>query len=135
LNAGPQRIRALAFSADGDRIAAAGDGPFLRLWTVSDGAEIKYFVSRPGRVMALVFCSDDLIATGSSDNVIRIWSIDAAQEIYRLVGHEGSVSSLEFSPGEQLLLSGSFDTTICFWKLPTDPAAATARGPAARTSK
>lgn len=135
LSAGPHRIRALAFSADGDRLAVGGDGPFLRLWDVSDGAEVKAFVSRPGRVMSLVFCGDDLVATGSSDNLIRVWSLDSESEVYRLVGHHGSVSALEFNPAEQTLLSGSFDTTICFWKLPTEPRAATARGPAGRTNK
>lgn len=135
LTSGPQRIRSIAFSSEGDRIAAAGDGPFLRVWNVANGSEVKAFVARPGRIMALVFCGHDQVATGASDNIIRIWNIDAEVETHRLAGHEGSVSALEFNPAESTLVSGSFDTTVRFWKLPSASAAATARVPAERAKK
>lgn len=132
LAAGPQRIRTLAFSHEGDRVAAAGDGPYLRVWEVASGAELTAFVARPGRIMALVFCGPNEIATGGSDNVIRIWNLERMIETHRLAGHEGSVSALEFNPAEATLVSGSFDTTVRFWRLPSASAAATARAPVAR---
>lgn len=129
LDAGPARIRAVAFSRDGELVAAAGDGPLLRIWDVATGTDRHAFVARPGRILALVFLRPNEVATGSSDNVIRIWNLDTEHEVYRLVGHEGSVSALEFNAAGSALVSGSFDTTVRFWKVPGGATAATARQP------
>jgi WD40 repeat protein len=37
--------------------------------------------------------------------------------LYRLVGHTGSVTALVWDAAEQVLISGSFDTTVRVWPL------------------
>ena len=67
------RIRSLAYSPDGQKIAAAGEGRNVGIWDAHTGKELARLTCKPAKVMSLVFCGDDVLATGGSDNVIRIW--------------------------------------------------------------
>jgi WD40 repeat protein len=73
--------------------------------------------SAGAKVLSLVYCDGKTLASGGSDNVVRLWDIDSHQEIKRFVGHTGSVAALDANPTQQLLVSGSFDTTARIWKL------------------
>jgi WD40 repeat protein len=71
--------------------------------------------ARPGKIMCLVYCAADRLATGGSYNTIRIWDTASGGEILQLAGHTGSVTTLVYDPGNQRLISGSYDTTVRFW--------------------
>ena len=52
-----------------------------------------------------------------SDHSVRLWDLATSTEQFRLVGHTGSVATLAWNPGADVLVSGSFDTTVRFWPL------------------
>ena len=70
-----------------------------------------------GTVLSLAFCGPAKLAAGGSDNLIRLWDLATRSEQYRLVGHTGSVTTLVWDAEASVLVSGSFDTTVRFWRL------------------
>ena len=127
LVAGTAMLRAIAFSPDGAELAAAGDGPQLFIYRVADGHQVSSINIRPGKVLSMTYCGAGRLATGQSDNLVRIWDLASAQETSHLVGHRGSIAELEYRPESQTLISGSFDTTVRFWNVPSEGAPVTAR--------
>lgn len=127
LVAGAAVLRAIAFSPDGTELAAAGDGPQLFVYRVADGHQVSSINVRPGKVLSMTFCGPGRLATGQSDNLVRIWDLASAQETSHLVGHRGSIAALEYRSESQTLISGSFDTTVRFWNVPSEGAPVTAR--------
>jgi mitogen-activated protein kinase organizer 1 len=80
-------------------------------------AALETLPARPGVVLSLVFCGPDRLAAGGSDDLIRVWDLTTRSEQLRLVGHTGSVSALVWDAQAELLVSGSFDTTVRLWPL------------------
>ena len=83
--------------------------------TADSGTEISSLSTAPAKVLALAAYAPGRLATAGSDNQIRLWDLAAQRETARLSGHTGSVAALD-SSGE-ILVSGSFDTTVRIWRL------------------
>ena len=67
------------------------------------------------RVLAIA-PSKKLLALGFSDHSIQILDLaQGAAPIARLEGHSNSVFALDFSPGEEVLVSGGRDACLKFW--------------------
>ena len=67
------------------------------------------------RVLAIA-PSKKLLALGLSDHSIQILDLaQGAAPIARLEGHSNSVFALDFSPGEEVLVSGGRDACLKFW--------------------
>ena len=130
IDADQQRLRNLAYSPDGAKLAAAGDGRRIGLWDARSGKLLHRLTAKPAKIMSLAFCGDDLLATGGSDNTVRIWDLTKPAERWSLPGHSGSVAALACDPQTGVLASGSFDTTIRVWQFDVQGAQAeTAREP------
>lgn len=115
-----QRVRALTFSCDSKTLASAGDDRQVKLWDTQTWKAKGILPKRPGRILSIAFCGKgcDSLAIGSSDNLIRVWDLRERRQLYRLVGHTGSITTLAWNHQNDTLLSGSFDTTVRFWKIP-----------------
>ena len=67
------------------------------------------------RVLAIAH-SKKLLALGFSDHSLQILDLaQGAAPIARLEGHSNSVFALDFSPGEEVLVSGGRDACLKFW--------------------
>jgi WD40 repeat protein len=73
------RIHALAFVADGWRLATGGDN-FVQVWDLSQDGEVKR-LWHGGRVTALAFSGEgSFLATGGTDSICRIWRFNQRLE-------------------------------------------------------
>jgi WD40 repeat protein len=69
-------VRALAWSADGKRLATADVSGSLRLWD-ADGASEKAFQAHGAAVLAVAFSPDGkVIATGAADGSVCLWDTE-----------------------------------------------------------
>src|SRR4051794_40066296 len=78
------------FSADGQRILIAGDDSTLRVWSVSQGRELRRFVcpwtvarDAPTAISAVFSPGEKLVLTASKDRTARIWEVATGREVQR----------------------------------------------------
>lgn len=118
------RIFSAAISADGQRLAigAFGDNerhhPIL-LISLRSGEVERIFEGHPTATINLAFSSDyEWLASTCTDPDVRVWHVPTGKCRWILNGHTDDVYGLAWSPGDQRLLTGSFDRTACIWNVP-----------------
>jgi WD40 repeat protein len=110
--AGP--ISSMAFSSDGQALAAGGDNGVVTVWNVRQRTRRKTLPGNAGRITSVAFSPDGrTLASGGADKILRLWQGDSEPE--SLTGHGGAVSSLKFSPDGRVLVSGGADGAVIAW--------------------
>jgi len=108
-------VASVAFSPDGRKIASGSYDKTVKFWSVSDGKLIESFYGSDLGVSSVA-------AAGSWD--AEIWLFDPLnlpfQPWYRppsrLKGHTSGVTFVAFSPGRDMIASGSYDNTVKLWR-------------------
>ncbi len=109
-------VFALAFSPDGQRVAAATMGEEIRVWQAGDGRPLATWVAHRGWVRTLCFSPDgSILASAGGDQTVRLWNAEDGRLLATLQGHTSDVLSVCFSPDGSVLASGSNDKTIRLW--------------------
>jgi WD40 repeat protein len=109
------RVYSVSFSPDGQFLATASHDGTVKLWRVSDRAEIMTLRGNGGPVYSVSFSPDGkVIAAAYHNETIKIW--DRSGKLLRtLKGHRGAVENISFSPDSQVLASASRDNTVILW--------------------
>jgi serine/threonine protein kinase/WD40 repeat protein len=115
-------LEALAFSPDGNRLAAGYQSGVVRVWETKSWREIQRFQGMTGPIHALAFHpSSLLLATGGADRIVRLWHVITGKSTAVYRGHEADVLGLAFGPRGDWLASGSRDQTVRIWDSTHDP--------------
>jgi WD40 repeat protein len=115
------RVEHLAFSPDGNLLAASG-GAMVQVWSVADGK--KVLVSLGGGGVA--FSPDGkFVASGtgleaaqmpaSDPPAVRVWDLSAGAEVLALEGHARGVRQVAFSPDGSRLASVDWTGALKLW--------------------
>lgn len=117
-------VNSVAFSTDGQWVAAAGGKPGLQgeacLWRFADGSLARKFEGHFDALYSVALCPDGkLLATGSYDQKIKLWDTATGEEVRTLTGHNGAVYGLAFRPDGKVLASASGDRTVKLWEVAT----------------
>ena len=127
----PGVMQSVAFTPNGQVMAAGGEDSTIRLWNVADlGRPIA--LGHPLRgdtntVFSLAFSPDGrTLASGSEDRTVRLWNVtDPARPVlwtHPLTGPANTVYSVAFSPDGKILAAGSADDSVWLWDV-TNPRA------------
>lgn len=108
-----QRIRSLQFNSR-RQILSCGDDQVVALTDPFQPALSQQLPRQASKLFAVTLLDDQTCATSGSDNRIAIWDLETRKSLGSLKGHTGTVSCL--SSGQQLLVSGSYDTQIRIWQ-------------------
>jgi hypothetical protein len=115
-------VRALAFSADGTRLAAAGGasgrGGEVRIWDLhqTPAKVVATIQGHKDAILSVAFSPDgSTIATGSYDKLVKLWDAGTGKELRTLKEHSDAVYSVAFLPNGAQLVSGAGDRTLKIW--------------------
>lgn len=120
LRADQGRIRGLAISPDGNRMAATYEQPVVVLWN-NDGTQLQTI---PEKARKVVFSPDGQTLVGAmDDNTVRLWRSRDGQPIATLKGHDDRVMSVAVRPKhrassqqtEPWIASAGNDALIKLW--------------------
>jgi WD40 repeat protein len=122
----PTQVSAVAFSADGKLLAAAGHNGTVWLWDTSSRDEIGRWQGPAGtHYGSILFLSGgqvdeagrpgDLLATGSTSGRIDLWDVSTRALARQLHGHIALVSFMALSPDGRTLATASCDRSIKLW--------------------
>jgi WD40 repeat protein len=130
---GLQPYTDLAFSKDGQILAAVGCDQALRLWEVSSGRELpaepeagsgtcaggwKVAFSPAGNLLATTASA---VIDQAAWNVVQLWIYskqNGAQALHSLPASRKPVTSLAFSPDGRLLAGGTTENSLILWFIP-----------------
>lgn len=114
------RVRGLAFSKDGNKLAIAEGEPgrsgAIRLLDFSTGNVLFTLDQEKDECFAVTFSPDSkLIAGGAPDGTVRIWNVADGKLATTLKVQSSWVTAVAFSPDGKLFASSSTDRTAQVW--------------------
>src|SRR5438034_592358 len=106
------RVRAVAWSPDGTRVASAGADKTVQVWEIATGDHMFTCIGHLDSVSAVAWSPDGMrIASASSDQTVQIWDATRASKnpIFSYQGHSSGVHAIAWSPDGRRIASGSGD--------------------------
>lgn len=106
------RVRDIAISPDGSRIASASGDLTVRIWDSATGESLLVLGGHRGWVEAVAFSADGRrVASGGRDNLVKVWDISR---------HTAPVHGVAFSPDGKLLATAGADGIAKIWDVSGD---------------
>lgn len=111
-------VLCVAFSADGEYLAAGSADREIRLWRVRDNRPVHSLIGHSDWVWRIAYASEhSLLASGGADGAVRLWNTRTGNCLWAFSGHASRVWHLSFHNHGALLASGSDDGAVHLWDI------------------
>jgi WD40 repeat protein/transcriptional regulator with XRE-family HTH domain len=112
-------VNCVAFSPDGQVLAAASSDGQVFLWRVAGLAAITTLSAGTGQVNSVTFSPNGkVLAAGASSGRVRLWDL-AGHALMSLSGAANGVNAVAFSPDSAMLAAGGDDSDVRIWDIST----------------
>jgi WD40 repeat protein len=115
LNGHSERVTAVAWNRDGNRVASASWDGSVRVWDAATGEKLLLLAAHGSLVTSVAYAGNQYIATGCEDSVVRIWDARTGDLFAALRGHAGTVQGVAFAGDGRTLVSCGNDGTVRLW--------------------
>jgi WD40 repeat protein len=113
-------IWSVAFSPDGQYLAAGDTKGHISLRRIVDSQPIRIIEGHHGWVVSLAFSPDgQILASSSCDCIVKLWNVNTGKCLHTLKSHSQEVWSVIFSPDGEFLASGCDDHQVRLWRVST----------------
>jgi F-box and WD-40 domain protein CDC4 len=114
---------------DSERVISGSDDSTINIYETRTGRLSHTLHGHDGGVWALQYL-ESILVSGSTDRTVRVWDIETAECTQIFYGHTSTVRCLQiimprlqsdgsYLPEEPVIVTGSRDSTLRVWKLPT----------------
>lgn len=111
-------VVALAFSADGKRIASAGADGTIRLWDSASGAALKVARGHAGAVNAVAFAAGGrTLVSAGHDGTVRQWDAKSGAALATWRGPGKAILTLAISADGRWVATAGKDRVVQLWTL------------------
>ncbi|KAI5921358.1 WD40-repeat-containing domain protein [Camillea tinctor] len=114
-----------AVAGKGVLITGSGDKT-VKLWNLTDYTCLRTFEGHSNSVLKVVWLNIPpneerskkpiLIASAGGDGLVKVWDVNSGEAECTLDNHEDRVWALAVQPETNMIVSGSGDSTVTFWK-------------------
>ena len=111
----------LAFSPDGNHLAASGLSTNVWLWNLRNPTKVRRLSGHAFIAGSVAFSPDgSLLATPSLAGEVRLWKLPSCLDPISLNGHVGGSTAAAFSPDGKTLATAGTDLKVKFWNIATE---------------
>ncbi|KAF3770812.1 hypothetical protein M406DRAFT_59678 [Cryphonectria parasitica EP155] len=117
----------------GDKGAVAGKGLILtgsgdktvKIWSLSDYTCLRTFEGHSNSILKVAWLKQHAegdkskrvqFASAAGDGLVKVWDANSGETETTLDNHEDRVWALAVNPATNMVVSGSADSTVTFWK-------------------
>jgi WD40 repeat protein/serine/threonine protein kinase len=101
----------IAFSPDGQQVAAATDG-VVKVWDWKNRQLLRSLPGGDFHTISVAFSGDGRLATGGFREGLKLWDPDTGTLLRAVPAHDSAISALAFSADGKWLASAGYDRTV-----------------------
>jgi WD40 repeat protein len=114
-------VQCIAFSPDGQQLAAASYDHDITVWSLSKpGSKPRVLKDHIDSVYAVAFSPNGkLLASAGGDRTVKLWSAATGKRLYTLSESTAEVYALAFRPDGKQIAAGGADKQLRTWNIDT----------------